>query len=280
MRPSSLGALVAGLVEARGAGAVLAGGTDLLVKIRAGSVKPRVLFDVAAVPELHGLAEEGEFLRIGAAVTLADIARSLLVRGKAPLLADSAAQIGANQIRNRATIGGNIVNGSPAADLLPSLLVTGAMLKLVGAHGERWAGIETFYDGPGLTRRSADEVLVEVLVPADRPGIRSRFLKVGRRRALAISVVNVAARLELREGIIRDARIALGAVAPTVMRAHRAEALLQGRAANSPLLAAAAEAAAEIQPIDDVRASADGRRRLVKAWVCRLLRMLLEGDTQ
>ncbi len=281
VKPANLQQALAGLLQAGEDGAVLAGGTDLLVRIRAGRARPRILFDIHGIPELRGIAVDGDRLRIGAAATLAEIARSPLVRKKAPALAEAASQVGARQIRNRATLGGNIVNASPAADTLPPLVAAGARVVLAGARGRRELDIGAFLSGPGRTARRPDEILLEVLAPMDRPGVRSRFLKIGRRRALAISVVNLAARLEVTDGVMRDVRIALGAVAPTAVRAHGAETLLEGRPADRlPLAEAARLAAAEIAPIDDVRGTSRARRVLVETQLRRLLCDLVEGPNR
>ena len=279
VKPASLEQLISGLLKAGRSGAVLAGGTDVLVKIRAGKMEPRVLFDASGVPNLRGLHDEGERLRIGAAVTMAELASSPLVRAKVPALAEAAAQVGARQIRNRATVGGNIVTASPAADSVPPLLASGAALILAGPDGRRELSLAEFLTGPGQVLLAPGEVLVDVVVPADRPGIRSRFLKVGRRRAMAISVISLAGRLEMTGGIMREARILLGAVAPTAIRAFHAEDALRGRRPSAALLAEAARLAAEeARPITDVRATADGRRRLVEAWALHLLQSLVDGE--
>lgn len=278
VRPESLEQLIDGLLHAGGEGAVLAGGTDLLVKIRAGKVRPRVLFDIGAIRRLRRLHDEGERLHIGTAVTMSEIAASTLVRAKAPALAEAAAQVGARQIRNRASLGGNIVNASPAADSIPVLVASDARLILAGPKGRRELALADFLTGPGRTCLAPGELLVEVVVPTDRPGMRSRFLKIGRRRALAISVINLAGRAELAGGLVRAVRIVLGAVAPTAIRVPRAESILVGRQPDPALLGEVARmAAAEARPITDARATADGRRLLIEAWVPRLLQSLV-GD--
>jgi len=276
VKPSTVAQLLEGLHQARSEGAVLAGGTDLHVKMRLGLTAPRVLFDISELPPLRGIAAEGSHLRIGAAVRMAELMTSDTVRRMAPALVESCRQMSCRQIRNRATLGGNIVTASPAADAVPPLLAADASLVLVGPDGRRELPLGEFLLGPGKTALRQGEALLEVLLPVQAANCRSQFVKVGRRKAQAISIINLAGQVEIGpDGRIRDLRMALGSVAPTVMRARRAEASLEGQAPNAGNLAAAAALAAEeCRPISDVRATGSGRRLLVAAWTLRLLQGL------
>ncbi len=273
VKPRTPEQLVSGLREARGEGAVLAGGTDLHVKIRVGKARPRVVFDIADLAQCRSIVEEGDELRVGAAVTMAEIMGSAIARRKTPSLVSAAAHMSSRQIRNRATLGGNIVTASPAADAVPVLLAADARLVLFNVDGRRELGLADFLIGPGKTALGVGEVLMEVIVPVERAHCRSRFVKVGRRKAQAISIVNLAGRITIGDdGLISDARIALGAVAPTAMRAHRAEQALNGSAPTQRILAEAAALSAEAcRPISDNRATARGRTLLVEGWALRML---------
>ena len=278
VKPPTLEHLLEGLRQARFEGAVLAGGTDLHVKIRSGVVCPRVVFDINDLAPCRGIVEQGNYLRIGAAVRMSEIVASAAVRRKAPALAAAALQMSSRQIRNRATLGGNIVTASPAADAVPPLLAADATLVLLGADGTREVPLAEFLTGPGKTCLGKSEVLTEVVIPSQGRGCRSHFVKVGRRKAQAISIINLAGRIDIgQDGLVRDVGIALGAVAPTAMRARQAEKALIGRAPSAKNLAeAAALAAEECRPISDVRATGSGRRLLVEAWTLRLLHVLCE----
>ena len=276
VRPPTLEHLLEGLLQAGSEGAVLAGGTDLHVKIRAGATSPKVLFDISTLAPFRGIVEQGDHLRIGAAVSMAELINSAVIQRKAPSLAVSAAHMSSRQIRNRATLGGNIITASPAADAVPPLLAADATLVLASSAGTREVTLGEFLMGPGKTSMRKNEVLTEVVISAEGTGTRSCFVKVGRRKAQAISIINLAGRIDIgQDGLVRDARIALGAVAPTAMRARMAEEALMGRTPSAKNLAeAAALAAEECRPITDVRATRSGRRRLVEAWTLRLLQTM------
>lgn len=280
VRPETLEQLLDGLRRSGAEGAVLAGGTDLHVKMRLGHTAPRVLFDISELAACRQVIEADGWLRIGSCVTMAELIASATLSRVSPSLAAAARAMSCRQIRNRATLGGNIVTASPAADSVPPLLAADARLLLRGPDGARELPLAEFLIGPGKTALGAGEVLTEVLVPVGDRERRSHFVKVGRRKAQAISVVSLAGEISLgTDGRIGDARIALGAVAPTVMRARRTEEFLNGaQAKDEHLRAAAALAAEECRPISDVRATAAGRRLLVEGWTLRLLRGLCAQD--
>ena len=260
------------------AGRFLAGGTDLIVQMRRGKVAPRHVLSLHRVPGLDRIEANGAFT-LGALVTHRAVERCADFGGPLQALVEGAEVVGGHQIRNVGTVGGNVVNASPAADVVPVLLALDATVTCVGLDGERTLALEDFLTGPGQTVRRPGELLTAIRFDRLPPGSATAFLKAGRRRAMEISVVCVAARLTLdpaRERCLA-ARIALGAVAPTTMRARAVERALEGRALTNDVLREAGRlAAGECRPISDVRASARYRRLLVETLVPRALRRCLE----
>jgi len=255
---------------------VLAGGTDLMARVNRRLLSPEVVIFIGGIG-LNYIREEGDNLVIGATTTHADIVRSALVQEKAPLLAEATGQIGSPAIRNMGTIGGNLVNASPAADAATALLALGAKLKLVSAKGQRQVAVEEFFTGPGKTVLRPDELLQEVIIPSKRPGSKWAWQKLGKRKADIVAVISVAIALQMNKGVCSKVRIVLGAVAPVPLLAKRAGALLEGKKPNKALIEEVAKAAAEeMTPIDDVRATAWYRRKVSEALVKRLLSQILE----
>lgn len=252
----------------------VAGGTDLLAQI-AGELGPppeRVL-DIWALDELRGIGVADGWLTVGALTTHTAIRRSSAVREDLPALAEAAATIGAVQIQNRGTLGGNIVNASPAGDSLPVLLATDAVIVLGGPRGEREVEAAAFFTGYRRTALAADELVLRVRIPLPA-GREVRFRKVGTRRAQAISKVVLA--LSWRtdgDDRLRDVRVALGSVAERPIRAEAAEAALEGAwPTRETADRAAAAVAADIKPIDDVRSTAVYRRAVTARVLHRLVR--------
>lgn len=276
LKPTSLNDLIDYVSEARLEGAILAGGTDLLVKIRSGLITKRVLFDISGLEEIGGIADEGDNLRIGAGVRMQELAESNVVQNSLPFLSMAASQMGSPQIRNRATVGGNISSASPCADSVPPLMAAGAKLKLRSQAGDREVSLENFMKDAGQTSIRDHEVLTDIIVPKLAAGCQSRFFKVGRRKALAVSVINLAGWLKADPtGVVKDVKIVLGSVAPTAFRANGAEAVLKGKIATREIMQnAAKKAAEESSPISDIRGSEKERRLLVEAWTYRLIEEL------
>ncbi len=275
VRPKSLEEAV----EALRAGnvTVLAGGTDLMPQTNAGRVKFQpVLMNVKRVPELRGIAEEGGVVRFGALVTITELRDSALVRERLNLLWQACDHFASDQIRNAATIGGNICNASPAGDTLIPLLALDARAVLAskpnGGMTMRRVPLAEFFMGPGKTARKPAELLAAVEVPLPPKGFVGEFYKHGTRPGLDISAIAIAAGACVHEKTLTKVRIAFGAVAPTPIRAPRAEAALEGKQADEATLEDAAKAAlAEIHPISDVRASDWYRRELVHNMLKRVL---------
>jgi CO/xanthine dehydrogenase FAD-binding subunit len=254
----------------------VAGGTDLLVQLTGeiGPVPERVI-DLWRLDELRGIAVRGDSVELGALTTYTDIRRSPICREHLPALVDAAATIGATQIQNRGTIGGNVMNASPAGDTLPVLLALDAILTVGGARGERDVAAAEFWPAYRRTAARPEELLLRVRIPLGA-GREQRFRKVGTRRAQAISKVVVAAAWRGAERW-EDVRIALGSVAATPIRVAAAEAALEGQPRTIQSVDAAVEAlGAAIQPIDDVRSTAAYRREASRRVVRRLLAESLE----
>jgi carbon-monoxide dehydrogenase medium subunit len=277
-QPESLADAVDLAARFGGEASFLAGGTDLIVQIERGRVAPRHVIGLGRVPGLAGIEVNGR-ITLGARVTHRASEQTPALAGSLRCLVEGAEVIGGHQVRNVATIGGNLVNASPAADLVPCLLALDGVVTLVGPGGEREVPIERFLLGPNRTARRPDELVTRVDLPALPPRAATAFLKAGRRRAMEISVVCVAARLDLDATLERclEARVVLGAVAPTAVRAHAAERLLEGQPVGGEAFRRAAEAAQEAcRPIDDVRASAGFRQHLVGVLVRRALDRCVE----
>jgi CO/xanthine dehydrogenase FAD-binding subunit len=265
------------LIESEPSGRLMAGGTDLLVKLRgAPPDESPMLICLDGVPELKGVSEEDGWLAIGAATSFAVIAASPLVAARAPLLQAAAREVGAPAIRNMATLGGNLCTASPAGDSLPPLYALNARVELASNAGCRRMPLSDFITGPGKTRLARGEILRRVLLPLSQRADFCEFQKVGRRRSLAIAVVSFAGLLRLDEGRrIAEARFAFGSVGPTVVTVPEAEAMLRGQAAarlDSAVVDRAVSCVCDfVRPIDDLRASADYRRALAGNLLRRFL---------
>ena len=255
----------------------LAGGTDLLVNIRAGKISPKVLVDIGELRELKVTTFDSSKVRVGAAVCHSDLVRSRELAEHGNVLVEAAKTIGSLQVRNRGTIGGNLANASPAADTAVPLLALGATLELRNRWRVREVPLDEFFLGPGSTVLEANEIITEIRFPTAKMR-KGAFLKLGRRNALAISVASVAVLVEIDSGgsAFGDVRIALGAVAPTPMRAKSAENTLRGKPVSERVVERAAIVALEdVQPISDVRASAEYRKEVVKILLQRALRQTI-----
>lgn len=256
---------------------VLAGGTDLMPQTQASRVKFQpLLMNVQRVPELKGIAVQGAAVRIGALVTIAELLESALVRERLNLLWQACDHFASDQIRNAATVGGNLCNASPAGDTLVPLLALDAVVELAakpnGTLERRRVPLAQFLLGPGRTSRARTELLTGVEVPLPPAGFTGTFYKHGTRHGLDISTISLAAGARRDGKLLRGVRIAFGAVAPTAIRAPRAEAALDGRAPDAAALEAVAQAAlAEVRPISDVRGSDWYRRELVHNMLKRAL---------
>jgi len=280
--PASTQEAVALLAEHGERARVLGGGTDLIVDLKHKPGSVAMLVDVTAIPELLGIEETDEGLRIGAMVKYGEIMESPICNELTPEIVAASHTVGAVQTRNLGTIGGNLVTCVPSADSAPSLLVLDAEVTIAGNDGSRRVPLQNFFVGPRKTCLEPYELLVDIWIPKANLGKPSKFLKFGLRKGQALALVNAAAALYLdKQGAIFEPRIALGAVAPVPMRATKAEAHLAGKKPTEALLHEAAEiAVTECKPIDDFRASANYRRQLVRTMTYRTLQRSVEIASQ
>jgi carbon-monoxide dehydrogenase small subunit/xanthine dehydrogenase small subunit len=274
-RPRSLEEALEILAQRNGDVRPLAGGTDALVKARDGLLSRAALFDITGVPELQGISESDGELWIGAAVTHRELIESAAVARWIPALPLACAVIGGPQIRNRGTLGGNLANASPAADTLPALYVADARVELVSVSDRRELPIAEFFTGPRSTVLARDELILGVRVPK-RAGVRGAFLRLGQRRAQAISKVSVAVAMTFDAGRPSWVRVALGAVAPTVIRASETEKALMGGGYEG-LMRAKQAVRAEARPIDDLRSTAAYRREMAALLLERAVRSIADA---
>ncbi len=287
LRPASLDEALSALATHKADAIVIAGGTDLIPMMRktrygetdrvvggpGAASGRRLMIDVGRLAEIKGVSETDGVIRIGGATSIAAIASSPLVVEKLPILAAAALSIGSPLVRNRATIGGNLATASPSADTAPALLALDAVVRLRSAGGgARDVPLEDFFVAYRSTQLGPDELISDVFIPVPSPRAGGRFEKVGLRNADAISVVCVAAMLEIDGATCVEARIALGAVAPVPLRARAVEHALEGRVVDVQVARDCARAVHEdIAPIDDVRGSGAYRRLVAEAVVARTI---------
>jgi len=251
----------------------IAGGTDLLLFLRDGTIRARHLIDVTGIEEMRGISLEGGEIRIGAATPLSEVASSELVAEIVPALTEAVFQIGSVQTRNQGTIGGNICNASPAADSAPPLLVLDARLDVSSKAGGRTIPVGELFAGPKLNSLEESELVTAIRIPEPPEGSGASFLKLGRRRGSTLSVVNAAAYVELDGGRCSAARLALGAIAATPIRVAPAEGLLVWKKPTKAVVEGAASACREcVSPVDDIRGSAVYRRDMSAVLMRRAIK--------
>lgn len=254
---------------------IIAGGTDLMVLMNARQLNAERFIDIWALNELRGISDEGETIRIGALTTYTQLIKSPLIQLHAPALAEASRTIGAIQIQNRGTIGGNIVNASPAGDSLPVLAAFDAEVEVGSVRGVRRIGFNQFYTGYRKTVMEADEIVLAVRAPKLKPGERSFFYKVGTRRAQAISKIVMAVKVKTTDGMINSINISLGSVAPTVIRAPQTESLLANVALDDEVISqAATHLSKEVSPITDTRSTEHYRRKVTRNVLAKILRQM------
>lgn len=249
-----------------------AGGTDIIPQVKTRAIPaPDVLLDLKGLPDLNFVSYDKEGgLRIGALASIRDVAEASAVKEHYPVLAQAASSIASTQVQNRGTIVGNICNAVPSADSAPALLCLGARVVCAGGEADREIDLEDFFTGPRTTVLAPDELVREIRVPPS-PGTGT-YLKLSPRSRMDLAVVGVAVFVEAGDGVLKEARIALGAVAPTPLRCREAESVLLGeRAGENAIREAARKASEACSPIDDHRASAEYRRLMVEVLVSRAL---------
>ena len=275
--PQSVQEACALLVQYGDSARVLAGGSDLLVKMKDGLMKPAYLVSLKNLDSLKAIRyETGTGVIIGARATHNEVMNNRLLQEKYRSVCEAAHSMAADQIRNIGTVGGNLVNAVPSADLPPILIALDARARIVGSSGERTIALEDFFLGPGKTVLEKGEILAEIIIP-DQPTTGSNYIKFGLRRAGALAVAGVASSVTVSDGTCRDVRVVLGAVAPTPMRARQAENVLRGKKISRELIDEAGRiAAAESKPINDIRGSIEYRRNLVNVLTRRSLKAAIE----
>lgn len=277
--PNSLDEAVELLAESPDETRIVAGATDLIIELEGGQ-RPDVkrLIDITRVPGLDEITDKDGWIHLGPLVTHNHCAASPTIQKHAVCLARACWEVGAPQIRNRATIAGNLITASPANDSITPLLALGAQVTLRSADGERTIPLDEFYLGVRETAMRSDEVMVDIAFPVPPEGSRTGFYKLGLRRFQAISIVDVAIVLSFEDDVVREASIALGAVAPVILHAEAAEEYLQGKRLAPEVIDRAGELAVEAaSPIDDVRGTSLYRTEMVKASTVRVLRNIAHG---
>jgi CO/xanthine dehydrogenase FAD-binding subunit len=258
---------------------LLAGGTDLMVQMETARLHPEAVIYLGRIAELRRISwEPGKGLRIGAMATLREVENHPAVTEHYPSLARGSKEVGSVQIRNLATLAGNLCNASPSADTSPALLAYDAQVEIVGSHGSsRTVPVSEFWMGPGRSDLRTGELVASIRLPAPAPGRRDFYYKLAVRKAMDLAMVGITVALVPGNGTARDVRIALGAVAPVCMRVPDAEAAVESGGAGA-IAEAAALAEQAVSPIDDQRASAAYRREMVRVLTTRALNALLKGN--
>ncbi len=256
---------------------VLAGGTDLIAKMKNEVLKPEILISIKRLDQMKKIEYvPGKGVVIGARSTHNDLVNSKVLNEKYLSISEAAHQMAANQVRNAGTVGGNISNAVPSADLPPIFIALNAAVKVTGVKGERSLALEDVFAGPGKTNLTQDEIITEVIIP-DQKMTGSNYIKFGLRGAGALAVVGVAVAVQVENNVIKDARVALGAVAATPVRAKKTEEFLKGKKVSDEVLAEAGViASGECKPISDVRASAEYRTDMVRVFTKRALRAAID----
>ncbi|MBT2689601.1 xanthine dehydrogenase family protein subunit M [Bacillus sp. ISL-47] len=275
--PSSLSECLAFLAQTDKNHKMLAGGTDAAVRMKEGKWRPEVWINIKNLKELRYIEEKDGCIHIGPLTTHTDIVRSPLLKRKADVLVEAAREVGATQMQNIGTIGGNIGTASPAGDTIPALYVLGAVLEISSLNTKRLVPIEQFFTGPGRTVLRVNEMITNILIQPQVSNEIGIFQKLGPRKAQSISIVNVAISLRMIEGRhCQGGKIAFGAVGPTIIRAKKCEALLSQGPLTEDLIQNIAKIAwKEVMPITDVRATATYRRDMASALLERGLYRLI-----
>ena len=272
LAPKSLNAALQAIREKGVHYMILAGGTNLIPNLREGKVRPKLVVDLNGLKRLNYVKVENGKVRIGALTTISDLLQSALIREHAPILCAACSQFAGPVVRNRATVGGNLVDASPAADTAVPLLALGAQIRLQSLNGRRTLTLDEFFTAYRKTAIAPGEILTEVVFPIPPRGTGYGYCKLGRRNAMAISVASVGVVLNMMGKTCEGASIAMGAVAPTPLRVKKVESLLRGREVDGETARKCGKYAAEgVRPIDDIRASAEYRRAVTEALVCRAI---------
>jgi carbon-monoxide dehydrogenase medium subunit len=260
----------------------IAGGTNVISYMRAGTLSPKLLVDLSRLKNLSYIKETKRSVSIGALTTISELERSDIIRSVAPILTCAAQQLGSTLTRNRATLGGNLADASPAADMAPPLLALESHIHVSNSQGrKRRIPMDKFFRGPNLTVLNKDEIIMKITFLKPNKSACGSYFKLGLRDSMAISIVSLAVMLDLEKNVCRKARIALGAVAPTPIRTYRVEKELEGKEMsqkNIEEIAVLIEK--EISPISDIRASAEYRKYETSVLLKRAIQEAVEGGAK
>ena len=278
LRPKTIQEACSLLSQYKGEARIITGGTDLLPKMRLREAVPEYVVGLKGIPKLDYIDyDEANGLRFGALTTINAIETSHIIRDKFPVLSQAASVMASAQIRHLATVIGNLCSAVPSADMAPGLIVLGANLKITSTRGERTIAVEDFFTAPGESVLAPDELVVEVQVPNPPAHSGMVYIKHTVRAAMDLAIVGVAALIALQNGVCREVKICLGAVAPTPIRATKAETMLMGKPFSAELVKQAAETASdEARPISDIRSSAEYRSEIVRVLTRRALNQARE----
>lgn len=273
--PTSLPEALSALAREPGVWQPFAGGTDLMVLLESGKLPHKNYLNIWNLAALRGSEVSAEHITLGALTTYTDVQANPILQDEFPMLCQAASETGGLAIQNRGTLGGNIVNASPAADSPPALLAYNAELELLSVRGSRWVPYQAFHTGYKQTIMHPDELLARIRLPRLWPDLRHYYRKVGTRKAQAISKICFAATARMNDGVVDLVRIALGSVAPVPLRCRKTEAVLQGAMLDEDAIEnARAELAREIVPIDDIRSSRNYRLKVSLNVLEEFLRQL------
>ena len=278
--PKNLEEIFKAVEETRGLVKFIAGGTNMIPYMRAETISPELLIDLNVLQDLKYIKEENGTISIGALTTISELLESETVRDKSQILHSAAKNLGSPLTRNRATIGGNLADASPAADMAPPLLALEASIHTKrGDGGDREIPLDQFFIGPNKTVLAEDELITQIAFSKPKDSAKGSYIKLGLRNSLAISVVSIAVMLDMKGKACQKARVALGAVAPTIIRARQVESKLEGGEIDEKVIQECADIVKEeISPISDIRASAEYRRLATSAILKRAIQQALKGE--
>jgi len=280
VEPSSISEACTALKQYAGKNKIIAGGTDLMVSMKRKTSSPEVIISLAKISELKGVSiAESDIVKIGAMTNIVNIGDIVILAELFSALVKAAGKIGSQQIRNRATIGGNVCTARPAGDTIGPLIAYGAKAHVVSADGERYIPMEEFFLGPGKTVCEANEILTDILLDLPKTNTIGNYIKFSIRKAMEIALVSTTVVMTLdSDNTCKSARVVLGAVAPTFIRCPNAEAILEGNRVTEELAEQAGLAASQFcSPITDIRASAEYRVSLVQSLVKRCIIEAISG---
>ena len=277
--PKTLGEACHLLWEFRDTAKIIAGGTDLVIALRSGDLRPQCLIDIARIEELRRIAEEEGRITIGAGVTHSEITSSPIIRRYGKVLSEAASWIGSPQIRNLGTLGGNIVNSSPAADTVPPLMTLNAVGRILSSEGEKEVPLDHLFKGPYETNLKPNEILAQVKFPKLPPAAKSSFIRLARREAMAIARMSVAVVLQMENSRIEEIRISGGSITPTPQRMSQAEALLKGNAPDEERLRLAAHQVSEAMiRTSGIRPTTSYKKPVLEALFIRAVKKAVEDS--